>query len=234
MTGGDGARPARRDVAADEVAGEPARAGSASTSGLDVRQARRRSTTRTAGSTSGRPAARTTTRGPRWRRPARSRSTGRRSTVTGERLVRPPVGRLHRGRRRRLGLVRRQPRRRHRPDAVARPRRRRLVPARLRDARRRGRHDAPPRPRRRSPSRSPTTGRARRRAPTTRPAGASRSRPRASRSTCTPTVADQELDTRATTGVVYWEGSQHVAATRTGKPLGGEAYVELTGYGPAG
>ena len=45
-----------------------------------------------------------------------------------------------------------------------------------------------------------------------------------------PTVADQELDTRATTGVVYWEGSQSVAATRAGRPLGGEAYVELTGY----
>ena len=46
----------------------------------------------------------------------------------------------------------------------------------------------------------------------------------------TPTVADQELDTRATTGVVYWEGSQHVEATRRGAPLGGRAYVELTGY----
>ena len=49
----------------------------------------------------------------------------------------------------------------------------------------------------------------------------------------TPTVADQELDTRATTGVVYWEGSQEVRATRDGAPLGGEAYVELTGYAPA-
>jgi predicted secreted hydrolase len=49
----------------------------------------------------------------------------------------------------------------------------------------------------------------------------------------TPTVAGQELDTRATTGVVYWEGSQRVAATRAGRPLGGEAYVELTGYAPA-
>jgi RND superfamily putative drug exporter len=49
-----------------------------------------------------------------------------------------------------------------------------------------------------------------------------------------PTVADQELDTRATTGVVYWEGSQRVTARRGGAPLGGEAYVELTGYGPAG
>jgi predicted secreted hydrolase len=46
----------------------------------------------------------------------------------------------------------------------------------------------------------------------------------------TPTVADQELDTRATTGVVYWEGSQRVAATRDGRRLGGKAYVELTGY----
>jgi predicted secreted hydrolase len=48
----------------------------------------------------------------------------------------------------------------------------------------------------------------------------------------TPTVRDQELDTRATTGVVYWEGSQHVRATRGDATLGGEAYVELTGYGP--
>ena len=48
----------------------------------------------------------------------------------------------------------------------------------------------------------------------------------------TPTVADQELDTRATTGVVYWEGSQVVRAMRAGTVLGGEAYVELTGYGP--
>jgi predicted secreted hydrolase len=49
-----------------------------------------------------------------------------------------------------------------------------------------------------------------------------------------PTVADQELDTRPTTGVVYWEGSQVVGATRAGAPLGGEGYVELTGYAPAG
>jgi len=48
-----------------------------------------------------------------------------------------------------------------------------------------------------------------------------------------PTVPDQELDTRPTTGVVYWEGSQVVSATRAGVPLGGQAYVELTGYGPA-
>lgn len=47
-----------------------------------------------------------------------------------------------------------------------------------------------------------------------------------------PTVADQELDTRATTGVVYWEGSQRVSATRAGIPLAGEGYVELTGYAP--
>ncbi|HEY4190561.1 MAG TPA: lipocalin family protein [Candidatus Limnocylindrales bacterium] len=51
--------------------------------------------------------------------------------------------------------------------------------------------------------------------------------------TLEPTVAQQELDTRATTGVVYWEGSQVVSATRAGKPLGGQAYVELTGYSDA-
>jgi predicted secreted hydrolase len=48
-----------------------------------------------------------------------------------------------------------------------------------------------------------------------------------------PTVAHQELDTRATTGVIYWEGSQRVTATRDGAPLGGFAYVELTGYAEA-
>jgi len=45
-----------------------------------------------------------------------------------------------------------------------------------------------------------------------------------------PTVAAQELDTRATTGVVYWEGSQEVRATHGGRALGGLGYVELTGY----
>ncbi|MGK2851504.1 MAG: lipocalin family protein [Candidatus Limnocylindrales bacterium] len=49
----------------------------------------------------------------------------------------------------------------------------------------------------------------------------------------TPTVAAQELDTRATMGVVYWEGSQDVRATRGGRALGGQAYVELTGYAAA-
>jgi predicted secreted hydrolase len=52
----------------------------------------------------------------------------------------------------------------------------------------------------------------------------------------TPTVSAQELDTRATTGVVYWEGSQKVTARRgpgRGVDGGGEAYVELTGYGPS-
>jgi predicted secreted hydrolase len=48
-----------------------------------------------------------------------------------------------------------------------------------------------------------------------------------------PTVAQQELDTRETTGVIYWEGSQDVEATHAGRSVGGEAYVELTGYGPA-
>ncbi len=48
-----------------------------------------------------------------------------------------------------------------------------------------------------------------------------------------PTVAAQELDTRATTGVIYWEGSQVVHARRGGTALGGQGYVELTGYAAA-
>jgi predicted secreted hydrolase len=48
----------------------------------------------------------------------------------------------------------------------------------------------------------------------------------------TPTVLDQELDTRATTGVVYWEGSQVVVGDRDGVPATGRGYVELTGYAP--
>jgi predicted secreted hydrolase len=51
--------------------------------------------------------------------------------------------------------------------------------------------------------------------------------------TLAPTVAQQELDTRASTGVVYWEGSQRVTATREGTTVGGQGYVELTGYAPA-
>jgi predicted secreted hydrolase len=49
-----------------------------------------------------------------------------------------------------------------------------------------------------------------------------------------PTVEDQELDARATTGVIYWEGSHTVSATRGEFPSsttrGGEAYVEMTRY----
>ncbi len=48
--------------------------------------------------------------------------------------------------------------------------------------------------------------------------------------TVVPTLRDQELDTRATTGVVYWEGSETVAGTRSGRPVTGKGYVELTGY----
>ena len=45
-----------------------------------------------------------------------------------------------------------------------------------------------------------------------------------------PTVRDQELDTRPTTGVIYWEGSQRVTGTLEGRPATGKGYVELTGY----
>ena len=48
--------------------------------------------------------------------------------------------------------------------------------------------------------------------------------------TITPEVADQELDTRASTGVVYWEGASNVVGTRGRLAITGQAYVELTGY----
>lgn len=43
-------------------------------------------------------------------------------------------------------------------------------------------------------------------------------------------LADQEMITRASTGVTYWEGSVSVQGTRGRKPLKGTGYVELTGY----
>lgn len=45
-----------------------------------------------------------------------------------------------------------------------------------------------------------------------------------------PLIDDQELDTRGTTMVIYWEGACSVSGTRTGKPVGGNAYAELVGY----
>ena len=54
----------------------------------------------------------------------------------------------------------------------------------------------------------------------------------------TTTVADQELDTRPTTGVIYWEGSQTVEVSHVNQETGeqlptgvtGRAYVEVTRY----
>jgi predicted secreted hydrolase len=46
------------------------------------------------------------------------------------------------------------------------------------------------------------------------------------------TLPDQELDTRASTGVAYWEGS-HTVSGRVGRTVvAGRAYVEVTRYGP--
>ncbi len=50
--------------------------------------------------------------------------------------------------------------------------------------------------------------------------------------TLTPLLKDQELDTRGTTGVTYWEGASAVSGTAGGRPIAGKAYVELVGYGP--
>jgi predicted secreted hydrolase len=50
--------------------------------------------------------------------------------------------------------------------------------------------------------------------------------------TVTPTLAEQELDTRQTTGVIYWEGEASVEGSYLGEPIAGLGYVELTGYAP--
>lgn len=48
--------------------------------------------------------------------------------------------------------------------------------------------------------------------------------------TVEPVLVEQELDTRETTMVTYWEGAVAVAGTLAGGPIAGEGYVEMTGY----
>jgi predicted secreted hydrolase len=45
-----------------------------------------------------------------------------------------------------------------------------------------------------------------------------------------PAFPDQELDTKSSTRVVYWEGSSTVEGEHEGKPVRGKSYVELVGY----
>jgi predicted secreted hydrolase len=46
----------------------------------------------------------------------------------------------------------------------------------------------------------------------------------------TPTVKDQELITKESTRVTYWEGSVKIEGNDQGNPIKGLGYVELTGY----
>jgi predicted secreted hydrolase len=48
-----------------------------------------------------------------------------------------------------------------------------------------------------------------------------------------PTIGDQELITRSSTQVTYWEGSVMVQGERSGVPVSGLGYAELTGYASA-
>jgi predicted secreted hydrolase len=41
---------------------------------------------------------------------------------------------------------------------------------------------------------------------------------------------DQELDTRGSTQVIYWEGSVTASGTAAGRPISGMGYLEMTGY----
>jgi len=49
----------------------------------------------------------------------------------------------------------------------------------------------------------------------------------------TSNLADQEMQTAASTGVVYWEGSVSITGTVKGVEVAGVGYVELTGYAKA-
>jgi predicted secreted hydrolase len=49
--------------------------------------------------------------------------------------------------------------------------------------------------------------------------------------TISPVLADQELDTRRSTSLVYWEGAQSIVGTRGSQRVSGKGYVELVGYG---
>lgn len=46
----------------------------------------------------------------------------------------------------------------------------------------------------------------------------------------TPVIEDQELDTRGTTMIVYWEGACDVSGKAGDQEVTGNAYVELVGY----
>jgi predicted secreted hydrolase len=46
----------------------------------------------------------------------------------------------------------------------------------------------------------------------------------------TAAVARQELDTRLTTGVIYWEGCIEVSGTKGAQSIAGAGYLEMTGY----
>jgi predicted secreted hydrolase len=45
-----------------------------------------------------------------------------------------------------------------------------------------------------------------------------------------PAVASQEMQTQATTGVTYWEGSVKAVGTKKERPISAKGYVEMTGY----
>lgn len=45
-----------------------------------------------------------------------------------------------------------------------------------------------------------------------------------------PNLADQELNTRRSTRITYWEGSVSAAGRSVGNPVKGKGYVEMTGY----
>jgi predicted secreted hydrolase len=46
----------------------------------------------------------------------------------------------------------------------------------------------------------------------------------------TTPVKNQELDTRRTTGKIYWEGYVEIVGKKGQHAIRGEGYLEMTGY----
>ncbi len=48
--------------------------------------------------------------------------------------------------------------------------------------------------------------------------------------TIDPVLANQEMVTKDSSGIVYYEGAIDITGTDSGKPIRGVGYVEMTGY----
>ena len=197
--------------------------------GVDLRLSTRRPPgppRRRPGHLPGRPATPTTTRGPGWRSPAPS-TTRRAGPRQGPGLVRQAVGQLP-GHGRRLGLVQHAARRRQRPDAQPDPQSWRPDDHRLRFLRVARMARSATWPGSQFEVSTLGTWTSPHAASPIRAVGAAPSQAVLDLR-ITPVLVDQELDTRRSTSLAYWEAPRRSSASN-GQPIAGQGYVELVGY----